>query len=56
MQIIDCFMYFDEDLMLEVRLNTLFEHVDQFAICFFLSVLCRTVSPVCRNERQGKIR
>ncbi len=33
MQIIDCFMYFDEDLMLEVRLNTLFEHVDQFVIC-----------------------
>lgn len=26
-------MYFDEDLMLEVRLNTLFEHVDQFVIC-----------------------
>ena len=33
MQIIDCFMYYDEDLMLEVRLNTLFEHVDQFVIC-----------------------
>ncbi len=33
MQIIDCFMYFDEDLILEVRLNTLFEHVDQFVIC-----------------------
>ena len=33
MQIIDCFMYFDEDLMLEVRLNTLFDHVDKFVIC-----------------------
>ena len=26
-------MYFDEDLMLEVRLNTLFDHVDKFVIC-----------------------
>tara|TARA_B100001093_G_scaffold481783_1_gene512826 strand:- start:4180 stop:4980 length:801 start_codon:yes stop_codon:yes gene_type:complete len=26
-------MYFDEDLMLEIRLNTLFEHVDRFVIC-----------------------
>ena len=33
MQIIDCFMYFDEDLMLEVRLNTLYDHVDKFVIC-----------------------
>ena len=33
MRIIDCFTYFDEDLILEVRLNTLFEHVDQFIIC-----------------------
>ena len=33
MQIIDCFMYFDEDLMLEIRLNTLFDHVDKFVIC-----------------------
>ena len=33
MKIIDCFMYFDEDLMLDVRLNTLFDHVDKFVIC-----------------------
>ena len=33
MQIIDCFMYFDEDLMLDVRLNTLFNYVDKFIIC-----------------------
>lgn len=33
MRIIDCFMYFDEDLMLDIRLNTLFEHVDKFVIC-----------------------
>ena len=33
MQIIDCFMYFDEDLILEVRLNTLYEYVDRFVIC-----------------------
>ena len=33
MKIIDCFMYFDEDLMLEIRLSTLFEHVDKFVIC-----------------------
>ena len=33
MKIIDCFTYFDEDLLLETRLNTLYEHVDQFVIC-----------------------
>ncbi len=33
MKIIDCFMYFDEDLILEIRLNTLYEVVDKFVIC-----------------------
>ena len=33
MKIIDCFMYFDEDLILEIRLNTLNEVVDKFVIC-----------------------
>ena len=33
MKIIDCFMYFDEDLMLDIRLNTLFDHIDEFVIC-----------------------
>ncbi len=32
MKIIDCFMYFDEDLVLEIRLNTLNEIVDKFVI------------------------
>ncbi len=32
MKIIDCFMYFDEDLGLEIRLNTLNEIVDKFVI------------------------
>jgi len=32
MQIIDCFMYFDEDHLLEIRLNTLYEYVDRFVI------------------------
>ncbi len=26
-------MYFDEDLMLDIRLNTLFDHIDEFVIC-----------------------
>ncbi len=26
-------MYFDEDLMLDIRLNTLFKHIDKFVIC-----------------------
>tara|TARA_B100000401_G_C52372649_1_gene515641 strand:+ start:102 stop:374 length:273 start_codon:yes stop_codon:yes gene_type:complete len=26
-------MYFDEDLILDLRLNTLFNHVDKFIIC-----------------------
>jgi len=33
MKIIDCFSYFDEDMMLEVRLSTLFDYVDKFVIC-----------------------
>ena len=37
MKIFDCFMYFDEDVILDVRLNTLHEYVDYFIIvesCF----------------------
>ena len=37
MKIFDCFMYFDEDLMLDLRLNTLDQYVDHFVIvesCF----------------------
>ena len=33
MKIIDCFNYFDEDMMLEIRLSTLFDYVDEFIIC-----------------------
>jgi len=32
MKLIDCFMYFDEDLILEIRLNTLHKIVDKFVI------------------------
>ena len=32
MQLIDCFMYFDEDLVLDIRLNTLDESVNKFVI------------------------
>jgi|TARA_B110000211_G_C14003261_1_gene519554 beta-1,4-mannosyl-glycoprotein beta-1,4-N-acetylglucosaminyltransferase len=32
MKLIDCFMYFDEDLVLEIRLNTLYKFVDKFVI------------------------
>ena len=30
MKLVDCFMYFDEDLVLDI--NTLYEEVDQFVI------------------------
>ena len=33
MKIIDCFMYFDEDLVLDIRLNTLSKYVSNFLIC-----------------------
>ncbi|MDC0902853.1 hypothetical protein OAS21_00120 [Pelagibacteraceae bacterium] len=33
MKIIDCFMYFDEDMMLDVRLNILNKFVSNFVIC-----------------------
>ena len=32
MKLIDCFMYFDEDLMTDIRLNILNSHVDRFVI------------------------
>ena len=32
MKIFDCFMYFDEDLLLEIRSETLFDYVDEFII------------------------
>jgi beta-1,4-mannosyl-glycoprotein beta-1,4-N-acetylglucosaminyltransferase len=32
MKIFDCFMYFDEEIVLDVRLNTLYEFVDYFII------------------------
>ena len=32
MRIIDCFMYFDEDHLLEIRLNTLYNYVNKFVI------------------------
>ena len=32
MKIYDCFMYFDEDVVLDVRLNILDEYIDYFVI------------------------
>ena len=32
MKLIDCFMYYDEDLMLDLRLNTLNDYADKFVI------------------------
>ena len=32
MNIYDCFMYFDEDLLLDLRLNTLNKYVNKFVI------------------------
>ena len=32
MKIFDCFMYYDEDLVLDLRFNILFDHVDEFVI------------------------
>ena len=33
MKIIDCFMYYDEDLVLDIRLNVLDKYVSNFVIC-----------------------
>ena len=32
MKLIDCFMYFDEDLILDIRLNILSEVVEKFIV------------------------
>ena len=33
MKIIDCLQYFDEDMLLDIRLNTLNDYVSKFIIC-----------------------
>ena len=33
MRVIDCFSYFDEDTILEIRLSTLYDYVDEFVVC-----------------------
>ena len=33
MNIIDCFMYYDEDMILDIRLNILDKYVSNFIIC-----------------------
>ena len=32
MKIFDCFMFYDEEMLLDIRLNILNEYVDQFII------------------------
>ena len=32
MKIFDCFMYFDEEMILDIRLNTLDKYVDYFIV------------------------
>ena len=32
MKLVDCFMYFDEDVVLDIRLNVLNDKVDKFVI------------------------
>ena len=36
MKIIDCFMYYDEDLVLDIRLNILDKYVSYFIITQFI--------------------
>ena len=39
MKIFDCFMYFDEDLILDLRLNYLDPFVDHFVITYLSNIL-----------------
>ena len=32
MKIFDCFLFFDEDIQLDIRLNVLDQYIDQFVI------------------------
>ena len=45
MKLVDCFMYFDEDLILDIRLNTLKEFVD-----FLLSVKLQWIMLVIKKN------
>ena len=41
MKLIDCSMYFDEDLMLDLRLNILDAYVDKFVILILYALVAQ---------------
>ena len=51
MKIFDCFMYFDEDLVLDIRLNTLDKYVDFFVILNATKVSIRENIPTTKIVR-----
>ena len=59
MRIFDCFMYYDEDLVLDIRLNTLKNFVDRFVIVesnFFHSGKRRNLNLILTNFPNLKIK
>ena len=59
MKIIDCFMYFDEDMILDIRLNILNEFVSKFIICeakFNHKGLPKNLISILKNLKSLKIK
>ena len=57
MRIFDCFMYYDEELILDIRLNSLKDQVDYFVICeskFYHNGIKRDLNFNIENYRKFK--
>ena len=55
MKIFDCFMYFDEEVVLDVRLNTLDQFVDYFVIVESIFNLRSKTTSSSKYIKQSKI-
>ena len=53
-KVYDCFPYFNEELMLELRLNTHYDYVDYFIIVESTKTFTRKEKPLYFNEIKAK--
>ena len=59
MNIYDCFMYFDEDLLLDLRLNILNKYVKKFVITslpFYIVEKKKNLISILKNLKNLKIK
>lgn len=53
-RIYDCFCYFNEDMLLELRLETLWDHVDYFVICESVLTISGLPKPLYFDQTKFK--